>query len=332
MANRRWIPLADVDLSGNELQYVTEAVKSGWLTHKGPYVKRFEEHFRNLTGTESLACSSGTAALHLALLASGIGPGDEVIVPDLTFGATASVVKAVGARLILADVDEDWGIADFEHLVSPDTKAVIPVHLYGERCDMRMVMRIATKYKLLVIEDSCEAIDVQRVGHFACYSFFGNKHITTGEGGVISGPNLDRARLYRDGGFDGQYFFVLPGLNYRMTNLQAAVGCAQMERLEDILAARRRNAARYKKALKGLGEWLFVVFVNNPFELREKLKEEKIDTRLVFPPLHEQPPFLNYGEFPGAKEASTTGLCLPTGPHVTTDQIDFIIEKVLKYA
>ena len=331
MANRRLIRIANPDFTGNEFGNVCQAVHSGWLTHKGPYVKQFEDAFSEYIGQEALACSSGTGALHLALLAAGIGPGDEVIVPDLTFGATASVVINVGATVVLADIDGAWGIDNFEHLITSKTKAVIPVHLYGLRCNMDMVMELAKVHRLLVIEDCCEAVDVKPVGHFGCYSFFANKHITTGEGGMLVGKKLDRARIHRNGGFDGQYFYVVAGLNYRMTNLQAAVGCGQMERLPELLEARYRNAARYKESIKGLGTWLYVAFVSNPLAVMNALKDT-IETRLVFPPLHEQPPFLNNGSFPNTKRASTTGLCLPTGPHVTTDEVDYIIEKVIKYA
>jgi perosamine synthetase len=322
---------ASPDLTGNELKYVTDCIKSGWISHQGKYVAQFEQMFaHNMNNRVAICCSSGTAAIHLALLACNIGRGDEVIVPDLTFATAASAVIHCGATPVLVDVDENFGIKSIKGYVSERTKAVIPTHLYGLRCNMARVLQEANHYKLAVIEDCCEAVDIVPEGDFGCYSFFANKHITTGEGGMLVGSCTGLAAMYRDGGSTGNYYHPIPGLNYRMTNIQAAIGVAQMERKDELIQKRARVAARYAAALKGRGEWLFVAEVQDPVKMQAHLTN--IETRRVFHPLHRQPPFTQEGDFPGADRAFTTGLCLPTGPHVTEAQADHIIERVRKYA
>ena len=235
------IPLACPDLRGNERKYLLEAFDSGYLTHQGQFEDRFEAEFGKWIGRPALATSSGTGALHLALLSLGVSRGDEVILPSLTFGATASVVVQVGARPVFVDVDPDTFGINWKHArgkVNRRTKCVISVHLYGEDAGIEDI-------GVPVVEDACEALGIVPVrGHTAAYSFYGNKPITTGEGGMLVG-NLGNARQYRDGGFTHDYDQIVPGLNYRMTNLQAAVGCAQLERVEELVAKRLENAARY---------------------------------------------------------------------------------------
>lgn len=327
-----FIPLSKPDLTGNELKYVTEAIKSGWITHKGKFVSRFEEDFSKFTGSESISCSSGTAALHLALLASGVGPGDEVIVPDLTFANTASVVKHVGAVPILVDVGKDFCIdpIKIEDAVTVNTKAIIPVHLYGMECDMQAIMKIADKYRLIVIEDACESLWVKPTAHFTAYSFYGNKTMTTGEGGMLCGK-LNTAKLYRDGGFDAEYNHSVAGLNYRMTNIQAAIGCAQLERVNDFMDKTLLNAFNYKGRLYGKGRWLFVAEVSNPKEMKKNLDGYGIESRPVFWPLHLMKPYKTEGDFPNTVSEWKTGICLPTGPHVTEKDIDFVCEKLEQF-
>jgi perosamine synthetase len=321
------IPLACPDLSGNERKYLLEAFDSGYLTHQGAFEDRFEDEFGKWVGRPALATSSGTGALHLALLSLGIGRGDEVILPALTFGATASVVVQVGARPVFVDVDQNtWGI-NWLHArkrVNSRTRAVISVHLYGEDCGIEDL-------GVPVIEDACEALGIVPVrGHCAAYSFYGNKVITTGEGGMLVG-NLGNARQFRDGGFTSDYDMTVPGLNYRMTNLQAAVGLAQLERVDDLVSQRLENARRYSEALKGRGKWLFVAESPNPVALAKHLNANGVQTRPVFRPLHMTRAFACEGNFKRSERIWETGLCLPTGPHVTPEQVQKISELVNEF-
>lgn len=318
------IPLAKPDLTGNERKYLLEAFDSGYLTHQGQFEDRFENEFGKWIGKPALATSSGTGALHIALLSLGIGRGDEVILPALTFGATASVVVQVGAKPVLVDVDKDtWGI-DWNHArnrVNRRTRAVISVHLYGEDAGI-------VNLGVPVIEDSCESLGMVPVrGHCAAYSFYGNKPMTTGEGGMLVG-NLGNAKAFRDGGFTPDYDQVVAGLNYRLTNLQAAIGLAQLERLDELVAQRLANARRYSEALKGKGKWLFVAETPNPVSLANHLKAHGVDTRPVFRPLHLCQAFRQEGKFKNAEQIWASGLCLPTGPHVSPEQVEKITELV----
>jgi len=322
-----FIPLAKPDLSGNERKYLNEAIDEGWLTHGGSFESKFERQFSAYTGVPALATSSGTGALHLALLCIGCGPGDEVIVPDLTFGATASVVARCGATPILVDIGDDWGI-NWEHVlgrVTKRTRAVIPVHLYGEQC------HIPERFPVPIIEDSCEGTWIKPTAKFSCFSFYGNKPISTGEGGMVVGEDLSLVKKYRDGGFDSNYDMEVAGLNYRMTNLQAAVGCAQMERIDELVNTRMENAQHYASRLAGRGKWLFVAEVANPVLLAGHLRAEGIDTRPVFRPLHLTQAFRKPGKFRKSTEVWEHGICLPTGPHVNRDDIDRICDLVKRH-
>jgi perosamine synthetase len=317
------LSLCQPDLSGNELKYLTECIETGFVTHAGRFEGEFEQAFGRFVGKTAIATSSGTGALHLALLSLGVGHGDEVIVPNLTFGATASAVLAVGAKPVLVDIDPaTWGL-DRQRIfgaLNRKTRAIIPVHLYGEDAGD------FTQFGIPVIEDSCEALGLVPIrGRMACYSFYGNKVITTGEGGMLCG-DLGNARDYRDGGFDREYRNVLPGLNYRMSNLQAAVGLAQLERIDSLLGARLRNASRYAELLEGKGKWLFVAQSDDPVALGKHLAERGIETRPVFTPLHRSPAFRQYakGRYKVSDEVWSRGLCLPTGPHVSLEQVEKI--------
>lgn len=318
------VPLACPDLSGNEEKYVLDCIRSGWVSSRGKYVEEFERILGEYFGSPALVCSSGTAALHLALLAAGVGRGHSVIVPNLTFAATASVVLAVGAKPILRDVDpETWTLPP--HRIRPryDTAAIIPVHLYGARADMEGIMNVAADRNITVIEDACEAFDIKPVADYACYSFFANKHITTGEGGAVVG-NTDRVKLYRDGGQIGPYNHIVPGLNYRMTNMQAALGVAQMERLRWFLHGRTQCANWYHERVEGKGSWYFAAVVDNPVEAARRLSAGKIESRPVFVPLNKQRPFETSGRFPVSTLAHERYIIVPTGPHVSEIEVDRI--------
>lgn len=317
------LALANIDLSGNERKYLLEAFDSGYLTHQGKWEDEFEDRFGKWIGRPSLATSSGTGALHIALLSLGVGHGDEVICPALTFGASASVILACGAKPVFVDVQEN-GCMNWEHAlrkVNKRTKAIMSVHLYGEDAGFH-------ESWVPVVEDSCESLGmVEPRGHCSAYSFYGNKPITTGEGGMLVG-NLGNARKFRDGGFTNTYDMEVPGLNYRMTNLQAAIGCAQLERIDDLVGKRLANAAFYQKHLKGFGKWLYVADVPNPVKTAEHLKKNGVDTRPVFRPLHLTKAFRTDGKFKTAEKVWETGICLPTGPHVTQEQQEKIVELV----
>jgi len=324
------VPLACPDLRGNELKYLTECVTTGYVTHAGRFERDFEKAFSERFKTPCIATSSGTGALHLALLSLGIGQGDEVIVPDLTFGATASVVLAVGARPVVVDINPaTWGMDQNRifSVLNRKTRAIIPVHLYGEDAGSY------TQFGVPVIEDACESLGMVPIrGRMACYSFYGNKVITTGEGGMLCG-DFGNARDWRDGGFDSEYRNVLPGLNYRMSNLQAAVGLAQLERFDHLLVSRLRNAGRYTEVLPGKGKWLFCVESSDPRGLQAFLKENGIDSRPVFTPLHLSPAFRVYGKgkYKNSEEVWMRHLALPTGPHVSIQQVEKISELVNEF-
>ncbi len=325
------IPLARPILEGNELKYLTECITSGYVTHAGRFEAAFEKAFSERFKTPCIATSSGTGALHLALLALGVGPGDEVIVPDLTFGATASVVLAVGAKPVIVDIDPvTWGLDKNRVLVvlNKKTRAIIPVHLYGEDAgDFR-------QFGIPVIEDACESLGMVPIrGQMACYSFYGNKPLTTGEGGMLCG-DFGNAKQWRDGGFDHEYRNGIPGLNYRMSNLQAAVGLAQLERFDAMLSARSRNAGMFAKELRGRGRWLFCAETDNPRALQQHLKQRGVDSRPIFTPLHLSPAFRAYarGRYKISEQVWSRHLALPTGPHVSLEQQEKIVGLINEFS
>ena len=319
------IPLASPDLTGNELDYVTQAIRSGWISSRGEYVPRFERMvaMRHGHAFHGIACSSGTAALHLSLLAAGIQRGDKVLVPDLTFGATLNTVIHVGAEPVLVDVDNALCMdpkAAYRALKSTrDVKAIMIVHLYGNDPDPRL-FTIAEDAKLTIIEDRAECVQFTPVrGHYVCYSYYGNKAITTGEGGMVVTRWPDAVRRYRDHGMVKPYYHLVPGLNYRLTNVAAAIGCAQLERFDEFLRARIRNLKRLRAAIpEGQGEWLYVV---------PKRRMETVETRPVFDPLHVMPYVAQGDDFPNAIRFHRDYVCLPVGPHLTEADIEGIIAE-----
>ena len=326
-----FVPLARPILEGNERKYLNECIDEGYVTHAGRFEKCFEDHFSKRFNTPCIATSSGTAALHLALLSLGVGAGDEVVVPALTFGATAAVVQAVGARPVLVDIDpETWGLDRKRVLgvLTKKTRAIIPVHLYGTDAGN------FSQFGIPVIEDACESLGMVPIrGQMACYSFYGNKPLTTGEGGMLCGES-GNARLWRDGGFDADYRNTVPGLNYRMSNMQAAVGLAQLERFDELLNRRLENAKRYAEALRGKGSWLFCVETEDPRGLQQFLKSEGIDSRPIFTPLHLSPAFRQFakGKYRNAEEVWMRHLALPTGPHLKEQELERIVDLVNQHS
>jgi len=361
------IPVTDVSLGGNELAYVTDCIKTGWVSSLGKYVREFEERFSQYCGAKyGIATSNGTTALHLGLAVLGIGPGDEVIVPTLTFIATANAVTYTGARPVFVDSEpQTWNMdpARIEEKITGCTKAIIPVHLYGHPADMDPILEIAKRHHLYVIEDAAEAHGALykgrragSLGDMSCFSFYGNKIITTGEGGMVLTDNAEwaeRARSLRDHGMskEKRYWHPEIGFNYRLTNLQAALGVAQLERIEEIIAAKRRNAALYNDLLRSVPGislppeaswarnvyWMYSILAEDSYglardELMKELKARDIDSRPFFYPIHTMPPYqagAEGQEFPVATELSRKGLNLPSSATLTPQQITQICQ-VLK--
>jgi perosamine synthetase len=350
------IPVTRPTLGGNELKYVTDCINSKWISSQGSYVKRFEEEFARLVQAKhAVSTSNGTTALHLALVALGVGPGDEVIVPDLTFAASASSVVHAGATPVFVDVSPDTWTLDpkkLEEAITPRTKAVMPVHLYGHPCDMDPIMEIAKSFSLFVVEDCAESIGATYrgrmtggIGHVGCFSFFSNKVVTTGEGGMCDLELKQKMATLRDHGMsrERRYWHECVGFNYRMTNLQAAIGVAQLEQVEGFLASRRRMARQYAEALSGLpgitlppeAEWARNIFwlysvlidfdkigISRDF-LVKNLAKEGIETRCFFYPLHTQPAFKPWAKepLPVSLHLSNLGINLPTSNDTTPAEI-----------
>lgn len=362
-ARKRRIPVAEPSLSGNELKYVTECIETGWISSQGSFVKRFEAEIAKRLGAEHvLAVSNGTVALHLAVLALGIGPGDEVLVPNLTFAATINTVIQAGATPVIVDVDlHSWNMdpAAAAAAVTPRTKAIMPVHLYGQPAEMDALMALAKRHGLFVIEDAAEAMGSAykgrpcgAIGDAGTFSFFSNKLITTGEGGAVvfrDAAVAQRARRLRDHGMDPakRYWHVEVGYNYRLTNLQAAVGCAQLERLDHFLDRKIEVARQYSARLgtvegitipavmPGLMNSYWAYSVIGDFtaigitrdEFMGRLDKAGIETRPLFYPLHVMPPYGTFAgnrTFPVTTKLSDGGLSLPSAVTLTAAETSYI--------
>jgi perosamine synthetase len=363
-------PVAEPDIGALEESYLMDAFRSGWISSLGEYIGRFEKNFAGFCeASHGVAVSNGTVAIQLALLAAGIKPGDEVIVPPLTFVATASAVRHVGARPVFADCEPDIGTlnpARVEEALSPRTKAIIPVHLYGHPADMDPIMEIARKRGLIVIEDAAEAHGarykgraVGGIGHMATFSFYGNKIITTGEGGMVvtSDPALAaRVRFLKDHAMDParRYWHPEIGFNYRMTNLQAAIGCAQLERFEELRLKRQAVQDAYRAAL-GSGvtiainpsrswatpvPWLVCALLPQSAKtgMRDQvaaaLRARNIDSRPYFSLLCDMPPFQSAESsrmgvaYPEARSLAARGLNLPSSTTLDMKSITHVCESL----
>ncbi len=362
-----FIPVYTPLLNGREEKYVLDAVRSGWISSLGRYVNRFEEDFARFCGVRNaVSVSNGTVALHLALHALGIGPGDEVIVPSLTFVATANAVHYTGATPVFADVDATtWCIdpADVARRTTPRTRAIMPVHLYGHPAPMDELRALAEEHDLLIVEDAAEGHGAQigermagSLGDIAAFSFYANKIVTTGEGGMLTTDDdalAARCRMLRDHAMPPQrrYWHDEVGFNYRMTNLQAAVGVAQMERIASLIARKRAIAARYIERLSGLPGltlpaerpgctsvyWMVSLLVEPPFPLTRDalilaLREQGIDSRPFFYPLDMLPPYFSPTPRPVSLQLSGTGLNLPSSPALTDAQVDYICAAICALA
>ena len=354
------VQVARPDLSHREFRAVLEALVSTWISSKGAYLEKFEDEFRAYTGTrQAIAVANGTAALHLALAALGVGPGDEVIVPDLTFAATINAVLYCGATPVIVDIDPTTWCMNLEAVRaahSPRTRAVIPVHLYGRPAEIGPIVRYSQAHGIAVVEDCAEAIGarygdrvVGQFGDVACFSFFANKIVTTGEGGMCVTRSNECARtlrVLRDHGMtpDRFYWHECVGFNYRMTNLQAAIGQAQLWRIESTLLRNRRIAAMYREALSHIPgvrfapdlpdecepvTWLSCVQV--PADKRAALMraalEARIETRPFFHPLSTLPPYEAFSRCcPVSAELAATGMNLPTSRAVDAT----VVERVAR--
>ena len=367
--NKEFIPVSMPDLSGNEEAYVVQAIRSTWISSSGEFVRRFEQEFARMCGTQhAVAVSNGTVALHLAMLALEVGPGDEVLVPSLTYVATANAVQYVGAEPVFVDVDPDTWCIDprkLEERITPRTKGIVAVHLYGHPADMDAINRIAAVHGLWVVEDAAEAHFAQykgktvgSLGKIATFSFYGNKIITSGEGGAITLNDSElesRIRLLRGQGMDPnqRYFFPIVGYNYRLTNVVCAILCAQLERAEQIIERRRhiyRLYSEYLSGIPGIGfqpvapwaeitPWMFCITVDpegfgrTRDELMDFLAKEGVETRPFFFPLHRLPPFREQArkrgiDLPVTDELAGKGLNLPTYPGLRDAQIERITKLI----
>jgi perosamine synthetase len=352
------IPVAQPEIGDEELENVTAAVKSGWVSSKGPFIEEFEKNFANYIGTKyGVSASSGTTALHLALVALGIGKGDKVLVPSLDFISVANVVTYVGAEPVFVDSHPDYWCMDPSKIsIDTQTKAIIAVHLYGHPCDMDKIMAIAKDHKLHVIEDCAEAHGAEyrgrKTGTFgiiSCFSFYGNKIITTGEGGMCLTNNAELAQkmmILRDHGMNPQkrYWHDVIGFNYRMTNLQAALGVAQLKKIDILINKKRRIAFEYNSLLKDLPGitippemswaknvyWLYSILVNASIRNKviEQLEKQGIESRPFFYPSHIMPPHKDNSSLPVAEELSARGINLPSGPALSENEIEIVVKSL----
>jgi perosamine synthetase len=368
-------------MRGNERRYLQECIDTNWVSYVGPFVERFEEAFaKAISATYAVAVNSGTAALHLALLAAGVGPDDEVIVPDLTFIAPANAVRYCGAHPVFIDVTADHWYLDPEKVgaflsqecdrtaggtidraTGRRVKAVIPVHLLGHPADLDPLVELAERYELELIEDASESLGSSYKGRapgtfgaLGCFSFNGNKIITSGGGGMVTTPSEGLARRSRylspqarESGVE--YIHDEIGFNYRLTNLQAAVGLAQLEQLTEHVRLKREIAARYTAALDGIDGvvlpdqapwavssfWLYTILVGSPArrtsrELIKDLASASIEARPLWAPLHEQRPYRTARTF-GLEHAAgihARAVSLPSSVDMTPDEQERVIAAV----
>jgi perosamine synthetase len=364
------IPVNEPLLNGNEKKYLIECIDTGWISSEGPFIKKFEESFAARVGRKhGIAVCNGSAAIDAAIIALGIGEGDEVILPSFTIISCAAAIVRLGAIPVLIDSDpETWNmdVKMIEEKITPATKVIMVVHIYGLPVDMDPLLEIAKKHKLQIIEDAAEmhgqtykGKPCGSFGDISTFSFYPNKHITTGEGGMIVTDDdalAERCRSLRNLCFKSEKRFLHDelGYNFRMTNLQAALGVAQLERLDEFVERKRAMGNLYTSLLQDLSEyiqlpvpktiyaeniyWVYgMVLKNNvPFNAvtaMKKLQEMNIGTRPFFYPMHQQPVFHKMGLFNGehypvAENIAERGFYIPSGMALTEQQIKEVAEKV----
>ena len=363
---KKFIPISEPYLGNDELDNVIEAVKSSWISSKGKFIGEFEENFAKYHGVMyGISTSNGTAALHLALKTVGVEKGDEVIIPTLTFAATANAVLYCNGEPVLVDSNPEYWCIDPEKIedkITKKTKVIIPVHLYGHPCDMDPIMDIAEDHDIYVIEDSAEAHGAEykskKVGTFgdiSCFSFYGNKIITTGEGGICLTNDETfekKIRILRDHGMNPnkRYWHDIVGFNYRMTNLQAAIGVAQVNKLDKCINKKRELANYYQENLKEMRDdgllslhpempwakcvyWIYSILLKQKFnlerdELIEELGKRGIDTRPLFYPINMMDPYFKGEKLPIAEELSSKGISLPSSTTLDYKEISYITETI----
>ena len=354
------IPVCEPYLAGRELEYATDCIKSNWISSGGKYIEEFENKFAAYCGCKyGITTTSGTTALHLALVALGIGKGDEVIVPTFTMAACAFAVVYTGAKPVFVDCENrtyNIDVSRIKEKITERTKAIMPVHIYGHPCDMLSIMKLAAAYGLYVIEDAAEAhgatyngMVTGSMGAMGCFSFFANKLISTGEGGMVVTNDkdlADRARRLKDLSHSKiRFLHSEVGFNYRMTNIQAAIGLAQLEKIDEYIEKRRYHAKLYNELLKDTSlelpieelwaknvYWMYAVLVKDNREASmAHLKSKGIDTRTFFVPMHRQPMFVDEGYYPIADDISQRGLYLPSGTGLTNEQIVYICNTIKEY-
>jgi dTDP-4-amino-4,6-dideoxygalactose transaminase len=350
------IPIARPQMGAEEKNRVWEAMSSGSLA-QGPRVREFEERFAAFVGTEhAVATSSGTTALHLALLGYGVGPGDEVITVPFTFIASANSILYTGARPVFVDVEERGFALDpalIEDAITPHTKAIMPVSLYGLPAPMPAIVEIGERHGLAVVEDACQAhgaaIGERRSGTWGAgtFSFYPTKNMTTGEGGMLTTDDAElagRVRLLREHGMHVRYHHEVIGYNFRMTDIAAAIGLAQLPKLPGYNERRRAIAARYDAELRGVITpsaaagvthvfHQYTIRVNRRDEFAERLKERGVGSAIYYPiPVHRQAPYvaLGYGtaSYPVTDRLTAQVLSIPVHPSLTDDEVASVISTV----
>jgi perosamine synthetase len=364
-----FIPVNEPLLNGNEKKYLSECIDSGWISSEGPFVSEFEEKFAARHNRKyAISVSNGTAALQISLDLLDLNPGDEVIVPTFTIISCVNAILYSGATPVLVDCDPNTFNASPHSIlnaITDKTKAILLVHIYGLPIDMKRVIEVCKSQNIYLIEDCAEVIGLKyydqfcgSFGDISVFSFYSNKHITTGEGGMILTDQdwiKERSMSYRNLCFQKEKRFVHKklGWNYRMTNLQAAVGLAQLERLDEFIEIKRSIGARYQKGLKdcrGLQlpipetnyakniYWVFSVVIKdesdlNVNELNELLHAKNIGTRPFFFPMHKQPIFQSMGLFvnesyPNAEKISLKGMYIPGGMALKDQDLEYVIHTI----
>jgi len=357
------IPVYQPYFTGREKDYVNQCLDSTWISSKGEFIGKFEKAFAEYIGSpHATSVANGTVAIHLALEALGIGPGDEVIVPTLTYVASVNTILQTGAKPVYVDsLEHSWQIdpEDVRRKITPRTKAVMAVHLYGLPCDMDSLTRICEEHGLLLVEDCAEGFGtwyhgkhVGTFGDIATFSFFGNKTITTGEGGMVvarSRAVIERAYHLKNQGVSParEYWHDVVAYNYRMTNICAAIGLAQLESAASIIAKKRQIADWYREALRGLplkfhdelpgtvhSYWMCSIAVDDAADrqpLREHLRAADVETRPLFHACHTLPHCAAEGHFPVASSLSARGINLPSYPALTRKQVEQVCASIHAY-
>ena len=359
----RQFPISQPKIGGQELSNVIDCVKSGWISSRGAYITKFEKLFNDyFEGGNSVAVSSGTAALQLGMTTLGIGVGDEVIVPNFTFAASINSIIHCGAKPVLVDVNRDTWTLDLEEVkkaITNSTKAIMAVHVYGQPCMMDELISIAKENNLLIVEDCAEAIGaiyknrlVGLDGDCSCFSFFANKTITTGEGGMLLLKDVslaNKARILRDHGMSRSksYWHEYPGFNFRMTNMQAAIGAAQMERLTILLKQREKLFYNYDQKFKKIKNitllpsnnwsknsfWLYTLVIEDIGEVERdklliRLKNRGVECRPAFYPLNQMKPYKKFGlgNFKISQSLAANSISLPSSSDLTINEQNYIVE------